>query len=99
MRYNLPLWCKQLAETPPASRHKHRRIYPGKGQITDKKSSLARAIEKYVQKDKAHYKWLRGGVEFVDVIPKSPSGKILRRVLRDKEKEMRLRRRAREANL
>ena len=29
------------------------------------------------------------GVEFIDVIPKNPSGKLLRRFLRDKAKEMR----------
>jgi len=29
------------------------------------------------------YKHLAGGVRFVDAIPKNPSGKILRRVLRD----------------
>ena len=29
------------------------------------------------------YKRLRGGVVFIDVIPKSPSGKILRRELKD----------------
>jgi acyl-coenzyme A synthetase/AMP-(fatty) acid ligase len=37
-----------------------------------------------------YYKQLKGGVQFVDAIPKSPSGKILRRLLRDrvrKEKE------------
>lgn len=32
-------------------------------------------------------KWLRGGVIFVDEIPKNPSGKILRRELRDKLKD------------
>ena len=48
---------------------------------------LARDIIKYVEVHKAHYKRLRGGVEFVDVIPKSPSGKILRRMLRDMERE------------
>lgn len=37
---------------------------------------------------KVHYKRLAGGVEFVDVIPKNPSGKLLRRVLRDRAKEM-----------
>lgn len=31
----------------------------------------------------------QGGVEFIDVIPKSPSGKILRRMLRDKDREAR----------
>ena len=50
---------------------------------------LARQIMKHVEKDKARHKWLKGGVEFIDVIPKSPSGKILRRILRDKEKEAR----------
>jgi acyl-CoA synthetase (AMP-forming)/AMP-acid ligase II len=50
---------------------------------------IAREIAKHVEKHKAHYKWLAGGVEFIDEIPKSPSGKILRRFLRDKEKEKR----------
>jgi acyl-CoA synthetase (AMP-forming)/AMP-acid ligase II len=44
-------------------------------------------IQRYVEQHKAKYKWLRGGVEFIDVIPKSPSGKILRRLLRDKERK------------
>ncbi|KAG9240131.1 amp dependent CoA ligase-like protein [Calycina marina] len=51
----------------------------------------ARDIAKYVEEHKARHKWLKGGVEFIDVIPKSPSGKILRRLLRDKEKESRRR--------
>lgn len=46
-------------------------------------------ISKWVESHKARHKWLKGGVEFIDVIPKSPSGKILRRLLRDKEKEAR----------
>ena len=47
---------------------------------------MKRDIQKYIEKDKARHKWLKGGVEFIDVIPKSPSGKILRRMLRDKDK-------------
>jgi acyl-coenzyme A synthetase/AMP-(fatty) acid ligase len=50
---------------------------------------LARDIQKHVEEHKARYKWISGGVEFIDEIPKSPSGKILRRLLRDKEKEKR----------
>ncbi|KAF2846727.1 phenylacetyl-CoA ligase-like protein [Plenodomus tracheiphilus IPT5] len=50
---------------------------------------IARSIQKHVEKHKARYKWISGGIEFVDEIPKSPSGKILRRLLRDKEKEKR----------
>lgn len=52
-------------------------------------STLAREIQKHVEDHKARYKWISGGIEFIDVIPKSPSGKILRRMLRDKEKEKR----------
>jgi acyl-coenzyme A synthetase/AMP-(fatty) acid ligase len=48
---------------------------------------LTEAICKHVEEHKARYKWLRGGIEFVTHIPKSPSGKILRRVLKDQEKE------------
>jgi acyl-coenzyme A synthetase/AMP-(fatty) acid ligase len=48
---------------------------------------VVREIQKHVEEHKARHKWLKGGVEFIDVIPKSPSGKILRRLLRDKEKE------------
>ncbi|KAI1296464.1 hypothetical protein F5Y03DRAFT_294290 [Xylaria venustula] len=50
---------------------------------------VAREICAYVEEHKARYKWLKGGVEFIDVVPKSPSGKILRRVLKDREREAR----------
>jgi acyl-coenzyme A synthetase/AMP-(fatty) acid ligase len=54
-----------------------------------KDEDITAEILKHVQDHKAHYKWLKGGVEFIDAIPKSPSGKILRRLLRDREKEAR----------
>ncbi|KAI9452556.1 phenylacetyl-CoA ligase [Lactarius psammicola] len=41
-------------------------------------------ISKHVADHKVAYKKLAGGVEFIDAIPKNPSGKLLRRVLRDK---------------
>ncbi|KAJ5908359.1 Acyl-CoA ligase inpC [Penicillium taxi] len=47
------------------------------------------SIKKYVKDHKARHKWLKGGVRFIDMVPKSPSGKILRRLLRDQEKEAR----------
>ncbi|KAK8184936.1 uncharacterized protein BKA78DRAFT_256216 [Phyllosticta capitalensis] len=57
--------------------------------IEENARMVIRDIEKHVEKHKTKHKWLKGGVEFIDVIPKSPSGKILRRLLRDKEKENR----------
>ncbi|KAL6857911.1 hypothetical protein ACO1O0_005357 [Amphichorda felina] len=51
--------------------------------------AAAAAISKHVEEHKARHKWLRGGVEFIEAIPKSASGKILRRMLRDKEKQAR----------
>ncbi|KAF3159406.1 hypothetical protein TWF751_000778 [Orbilia oligospora] len=47
---------------------------------------VANEIIEFVAKNVAQHKKLRGGVKFVDVIPKSASGKILRRVLRDQAK-------------
>lgn len=40
----------------------------------------------FVSERVSNPKQLRGGVRFVDSIPKTPSGKILRRVLRDRLK-------------
>ncbi|KAK4517350.1 uncharacterized protein ATC70_000685 [Mucor velutinosus] len=48
-----------------------------------KTPASATMISKFVEDNVISYKKLRGGVQFLDVIPKSPSGKILRRVLRD----------------
>jgi acyl-coenzyme A synthetase/AMP-(fatty) acid ligase len=44
---------------------------------------LTTSLIQYVADNKAHYKQLKGGVEFIPLIPKSASGKILRRFLRD----------------
>ena len=57
--------------------------------LEDSDAVVRREISKHVETHKARHKWLKGGVEFIDVVPKSPSGKILRRLMRDKEKEKR----------
>ncbi|KAH9947836.1 amp dependent CoA ligase [Amylocystis lapponica] len=46
------------------------------------------ALIKHVADAKIEYKHLTGGVEFLDIIPKNPSGKLLRRLLRDRAQEM-----------
>lgn len=43
-------------------------------------------IAKFVEGKLAFHKWLKGGVLLVPEIPKSASGKILRRIIRDTEK-------------
>ncbi|KAI0108475.1 acetyl-CoA synthetase-like protein, partial [Daldinia grandis] len=44
-------------------------------------------IAKWMESKVVNYKRLRGGVKFVEVIPKNPSGKILRKILRDQAAE------------
>lgn len=51
-----------------------------------KDEKLAKEIIAFIEKKVAPHKRLRGGIEFMDVIPKSPSGKILRRILKDLQK-------------
>lgn len=54
---------------------------PPKSEVELRK--LAKQLRDYVEANSAKYKWLRGGIVFVDHIPKSPSGKILRRILKE----------------
>jgi len=48
---------------------------------------IARQIMNFVSERVAPQKKLRGGIRFVDEIPKSPSGKVLRNVLRETMKK------------
>ena len=60
-------------------------VVPKKGVEAGK--SLEDEIVKFISDKVANHKKLRGGVRFVDEIPKSVSGKILRRVLKQKAQE------------
>ncbi|KAL4073112.1 hypothetical protein V8B97DRAFT_2022941 [Scleroderma yunnanense] len=66
---------------PEAARRTKER--PGAG------NEIKRSIAKHVADNKAPYKQLAGGVEFIDSIPKNPSGKLLRRLLRDNARRVR----------
>lgn len=50
--------------------------------VADANKISGQQIIEYVKKNVASHKQLRGGVVFLDAIPKSPSGKILRKDLR-----------------
>lgn len=51
--------------------------------VADEKKISAAGVEEYVKRNVADYKRLRGGVVYLEAIPKSPSGKILRKDLRE----------------
>lgn len=61
-------------------------VVPKSGVRGDKE--LEQELIKYVQERKVRHKWITGGCDFVEVIPKSASGKILRRMLRDQSKKV-----------
>ncbi|KAJ7695976.1 phenylacetyl-CoA ligase [Mycena rosella] len=62
-----------------------RKVTQSPGALQD----ITTSILKHVADNKIAYKHLAGGVEFVDSIPKNPSGKLLRRMLRERAKELR----------
>lgn len=64
-------------------------IVPNANVIPPSKRTPAEAekIAQWLSAKVAPYKRLRGGVRFVDEIPKSPSGKILRRLLKEEAKK------------
>ncbi|KAJ7099957.1 AMP binding protein [Mycena belliarum] len=53
----------------------------------ESKAAFERGLVQWVASKVASHKRLRGGVKVIDVVPKSASGKILRRELRDRAKE------------
>ncbi|POY71403.1 hypothetical protein BMF94_5715 [Rhodotorula taiwanensis] len=48
-----------------------------------KAEAFAHDLRKHVEGKHAPYKWIRGNFMIVDAVPKSPAGKILRRLLKD----------------
>ncbi|EEP75710.1 hypothetical protein UREG_00557 [Uncinocarpus reesii 1704] len=46
---------------------------------------VGRQLMKYVKERKARFKWVEE-IEFANAVPKSPSGKILRRILREQDR-------------
>lgn len=59
-------------------------IVPAQGHTAG--GDLEKVISAWLHKKVAPYKKLRGGIRFVDEIPKSATGKVLRRVLAEQAK-------------
>jgi len=63
------------------------RAYVTRRPGTDPKQLTEEMVKEYVKPKLTRYKWLDGGVRFVDAIPKNASGKILKRILREEAKK------------
>ncbi|KAJ7704973.1 hypothetical protein B0H17DRAFT_697890 [Mycena rosella] len=47
-------------------------------------AAVVKALEAWHEESLSKYKWLRGGIEIVKEIPKTPTGKTMRRVLQER---------------
>ena len=70
----------------PVQRQSDLLIYHRAYVVADKAAISGQEIIDWVASKVSNPKRLRGGVVFLDAIPKSPAGKILRKVLRDAAK-------------
>jgi acyl-CoA synthetase (AMP-forming)/AMP-acid ligase II len=59
---------------------------PGSAALTE---LTEEDVAEFVKERVAYYKWLRGGVVFVESIPKTASGKTLRRLVIDQDRQPR----------
>ncbi|KAJ7076852.1 AMP binding protein [Mycena belliarum] len=58
-------------------------VNPSVVQTAKARADFGNSVAKWMTTKVARHKYLRGGVEIIDVVPKSASGKILRRELRE----------------
>jgi acyl-coenzyme A synthetase/AMP-(fatty) acid ligase len=54
---------------------------------SEERAKAAETLSAFVADRVAHYKQLKGGIVFVDELPKNPTGKVLRRALREQAKK------------
>ena len=67
-------------EVPKAYVVKSAQACVGKGD-----EEIRELLLRHVWERKSHHQQLRGGVEFLDSVPRNASGKILRRLLRERD--------------
>lgn len=48
----------------------------------------AEELQKFVASKLSKHKWLTAGVEFIDVVPRTASGKVIRRALPQRDQEV-----------
>lgn len=75
------LWSdEQSSELPRA----YVVLRPGKTSTKGDRDAAAASIAGFLAERVSKYKQLTGGVVFMDALPKNPTGKVLRKVLRDR---------------
>lgn len=52
------------------------------------RDEVIKKLESWSRQRLSKFKWLRGGIGIVEAIPKNPTGKVLRRVLRDEHERV-----------
>lgn len=65
----------------------HPRAFVVRQPVPESKNLTEKSVQEFAGEKLAKYKYLSGGVIFVDAIPKNASGKILKRVLREQSKK------------
>ena len=76
--------CAVLGIADDYSGEKPKAYIVKKRDVKRSEEEVGKQVLKYVREKKVRHKWLQE-VEFIAEIPKSASGKILRRLLRDRE--------------
>lgn len=79
--------CAVLGVFMPELETEVPRAYVVLGEGVQGGKEMEEELLKFVEGKVVKYKWIRGGIRFVEAIPKSQSGKILRRVLKKEEDE------------
>lgn len=59
-------------------------VVPNDLVLSIDRQKIASEVQELVAREVAGYKKLRGGVRFIDQLPRNPTGKMLRRELREK---------------
>ncbi|EEH33848.1 4-coumarate-CoA ligase [Paracoccidioides lutzii Pb01] len=72
---------------PGEEKIEHPRAYVVRQPVPASQNLTERELQEFAGAKLAKYKYLSGGVKFVESIPKNPSGKILKRQLRENAKK------------
>jgi 4-coumarate--CoA ligase len=59
--------------------------YPKAFVVRKHQDVTARELQDFIEQRLSRHKWLTGGVAFIDVVPRTSTGKVIRRALQQRE--------------